>query len=104
MNLVYRGSKLQVYNGTAQQTGGGLLKKDIVRIKDAQGNVRYKSKQQQINGKKKNSPLRQQAKIMSKARKELIREGVIDDGDFVPIGGKTKKGKALKKRMNELSS
>jgi hypothetical protein len=104
MSIVYRGSKVQVYNGTAKQTGGGLVKADIIRIKDAQGNVRYKSKVQQKNGKKKNSPLRQQAKIMSIARKELIDEGIIDEGDFVPIGGTTKKGKALKRRMNELSS
>ena len=98
----YRGSKSQVYNGTAQQTGGGLLKKDIVRVKDKQGNIRYKSKKQQILGRKKNSPLKEYAKLMSRARNELIDEGVIDEGDFVPIGGKTKKGKLLKKRMNEL--
>ena len=102
--MSYRGSKSQVYNGTAQQTGGGLTKKDIVRIKDREGNIRYKSKVQQRNGKKANSPLRKLAKLMSRARKELIKEGTIDSSDFVPVGGKTKKGKALKKRMKELSS
>lgn len=100
--MEYRGSKAQVYNGTAKQTGGGLLKKDIVRIKDKNGNIRYKSKVQQRNGKK--SPLRKLAKVMSIARKQLIKEGIIDEGDFVPIGGKTKKGIALKRRMKELSS
>ena len=103
MSIPYRGSKIQVYNGTAKQTGGGLLKKDIVRITDRQGNIRYKSKVQQKNGKG-DTPLKQLSKLMVRARKELIDEGVIDSSDFVPIGGKTKKGKALKKRIAELSS
>jgi hypothetical protein len=42
------------------------------------------------------------ANAMKKARKELIEEGKIDKGDFVPVGGKTRKGKLLKKRMKEL--
>jgi len=39
---------------------------------------------------------------MKAARKELVKEGVIgDDAGFVPVGGKTKEGKALLKRTRE---
>jgi hypothetical protein len=39
---------------------------------------------------------------MKKARKELIKEKVIKEGDFVPVGGKTKQGKALLKRIRQI--
>jgi hypothetical protein len=42
------------------------------------------------------------ANAMKKARKELIAEGKIDKSDFVPVGGSTRKGKLLKKRMKEI--
>ena len=87
------GSKSQVYNKTAKKTKGGLTKKDIIRIDDGYGNIRYKSKKQQASGKKKNSFRGKWAKAMKKARKELKLEG------FVPVGGKTKDGKALLKRI-----
>ena len=96
------GSKSQVYHGSADETRGGLVKKDIVRLDDGYGNIRYKSKKQQKSGKKANSFRAKWAKAMKKARKELIGEGVINKGDFVPIGGKTKAGKALLKRIKEL--
>jgi hypothetical protein len=39
---------------------------------------------------------------MKAARKELVKEGTIDaDSGFVPVGGKTKEGKALLKRTRE---
>jgi len=39
---------------------------------------------------------------MKAARKELVKEGVIEkDAGFVPVGGKTKDGKALLKRTRE---
>ena len=41
------GSKVQVYRGLADITPGKLTKDDIVRIKDKNGIVRYKSKKQQ---------------------------------------------------------
>ena len=96
------GTKAQVYKGTADITKGGLKKKDIIRVKDASGRYRYKSKKQQKQGKKKNSFRSKWAKAMKKARKELLKEGVISKGDFVPVGGKTREGKALHKRIKEI--
>ena len=94
------GSKSKVYNGTAQQTKGGLTKKDIIKIKDKYGNVRYKSKEQQ---KKKTSSFRAKwAKAVKKARNELIKEGVFDKGQFIPVGGTSREGKALYKRVKEI--
>lgn len=46
MVTVY-GSKYQVYKGTADQTRGGLVKKDIVKVEDKWGTIRYRSKKQQ---------------------------------------------------------
>lgn len=96
------GSKVQVYNGTAEMTKGGLLKKDIKRVKDKYGNIRYKSKVQQQKGKRKRTFREKWAKAMKKARKQLEKEGVIEKGDFVPVGGTSKEGKALHKRIKEL--
>ncbi len=95
----YYGSKLQVYNGTAKYTKGGLVKKDIIRIKDSTGNYRYKSKKQQSSGKKKTTFRAKWSMAMKKARKELISEGIIDKSDFVPVGGSTAAGKQLLKRI-----
>lgn len=100
--MQYYGSKAEVYHGTAQRTKGDLVKKDIVRISDGYGNYRYKSKKQISSGKK--NPAREQwAKAMKSARAQLIKEGVIAKGDFVPVGGKTKQGKALLKRIRQLT-
>jgi len=97
------GSKAQVYHGTAQQTKGGLRKGDIKRVKDKYGNIRYKSKDQQSSGKKKNTFRAKWTKAMKRARKELIKEGVIaKDAGFVPVGGSTRQGKALLKRIREI--
>ena len=75
MAIVY-GSKSQVYHGSADETRGGLLKKDIIRLDDGYGNIRYKSKKQQKSGRSKNSFRAKWAKAMKKARKELEKEGV----------------------------
>jgi len=99
--MEYYGSKTQVYNGTAKMTKGGLTKKDIKKVKDKYGNIRYKSKRQQTSGNKKNNFRAKWANAMKLARKELIKERVIVSGEFVPIGGKTRKGKALLKRIRE---
>jgi hypothetical protein len=96
------GSKSQVYNGTAQKTKGGLTKKDITRVKDSSGNYRYKSKEQQKSGKKKNTFREKWSKAMKKARRQLIQEGVIKEGEFVPVGGSTRAGKALYSRIKKL--
>jgi hypothetical protein len=101
MAIIY-GSKSQVYHGTADETRGGLVKKDIVRLDDGYGNVRYKSKKQQKSGRSKNSFRAKWAKAMKKARKELEKEGAIPKGAFVPVGGKTKAGKALLKRIRSI--
>jgi hypothetical protein len=96
MGLIY-GSKAEVYHGNADCTRGSkLFKKDIVRINDGYGNFRYKSKKQQKAGHKQNSFRAKWAKAMKKARKELGLEG------FVPVGGKSKEGKALLKRIREI--
>lgn len=92
----YYGSKAEVFHGTARYTKGGLIKKDIKLIDDGYGNYRYKSKRQQAAGKKKNSFRAKWAKAMKKARKELDMEG------FVPVGGKTREGKALLKRIRQI--
>ena len=100
--MEYYGSKSQVYHGTAKQTKGGLTKSDIKRVKDKYGNIRYKSKDQQKSGKKKNTFRAKWAKAMKRARKELISERVIKEGKFVPIGGTTRAGKALLKRIRSI--
>ena len=94
--ISYYGSKAEVYHGTARYTKGGLEKKDLVKIDDGYGNERYKSKKQQKAGHKRGTFRDKWSKAMKKARKELDLEG------FVPVGGKTKEGKALLKRTREL--
>jgi hypothetical protein len=102
MGEKYYGSKAEVYHGTAKYTKGGLTKKDIKLVKDKYGNERYKSKKQQASGHKKGTFRDKWAKAMKAARKELVKEGVIEkDAGFVPVGGKTKDGKALLKRTRE---
>ena len=100
--MEYYGSKTQVYNGNAKITKGGLTKKDILKVKDSSGNVRYKSKLQQKSGKKKNTFREKWAKAVKKARSQLIKEGVFTKKDFIPVGGKTKEGKALYSRVKSL--
>ena len=101
MSTKYYGSKAEVYHGTAKFTKGGLVKSDIKLMDDGYGNYRYKSKKQQAAGRKKGTFRDKWSKAMKKARKELVKDGTIDDG-FVPVGGKTKDGKALLKRTREL--
>lgn len=67
------GSKYQVYKGIAEQTSGGLYKKDIIRIKK-DGVVRYKSKKQQQNGKKNNKKSQQARARWTKALKDAIKK------------------------------
>jgi hypothetical protein len=100
MTTPYYGSKAEVYHGNAQYTKGYLTKKDIVRVKDDYGNYRYKSKHQIKSGKK-NTFIVKWAKAVKKARKELEKEG-MDMSGFIPVGGKTRKGKALFKRTKEI--
>jgi hypothetical protein len=100
--IKYYGSKAEVYHGTAKYTKGGLSKTDIKQIDDGYGNYRYKSKKQLASGRKKGTFRDKWSKAMKSARKELVKEGVIDeDAGFVPVGGKTKDGKALLKRTRE---
>ena len=99
--MKYYGSKAEVFHGNAKYTKGGLTKKDIKLVKDKYGNERYKSKKQQAAGKKKGSFREKWSKAMKKARKELLSEGVFEKGDFVPVGGKSKEGKALLKRTRD---
>ena len=100
VDVKYYGSKAEVFHGNARYTKGGLTKSDIILKKDGYGNERYKSKKQQAAGHKKGTFRDKWAKAMKAARKELVKEKVIDTG-FVPVGGKTKDGKALLKRTRE---
>jgi hypothetical protein len=93
------GSKAEVYHGTKLYTNGGLRKEDIIRVSDGYGNYRYKSKKQ--NKKKTNSFISSWSKAVKRARKQLEKEG-MDLSGFVPVGGSTRKGKALLKRTREL--
>jgi hypothetical protein len=95
------GSKAEVYHGTKEYTNGGLRKKDIIRIKDKQGNYRYKSRKQLKKGKK-NSFIKKWSKAVKRARKELLKEGIIHKDDFVPVGGSTRQGKMLLKRTRAI--
>jgi oligoribonuclease NrnB/cAMP/cGMP phosphodiesterase (DHH superfamily) len=99
--MKYYGSKAEVYHGVAKFTKGELTKKDIIRVNDGYGNYRYKSKKQQTMGKKKNSFIKNWAKMVKKAKTQLKKEGMEISG-FVPVGGKSKEGKALLKRTKEL--
>jgi hypothetical protein len=100
--IKYYGSRAEVFHGTARYTKGGLEKKDLKLVKDKYGNERYKSKRQQAAGHKKGTFRDKWSKAMKAARKELVKEGVIEkDAGFVPVGGKTKDGKALLKRTRE---
>lgn len=99
--IKYYGSRAEVYHGNAQYTKGGLAKSDLKLVKDKYGNERYKSKKQQASGKKKGTFRDKWSKAMKAARKELTKEG-MDLTGFVPVGGKTKEGKALLKRTREL--
>jgi hypothetical protein len=98
----YYGSKAEVYHGTAKYTKGGLTKADIKLVDDGYGNERYKSKKQMASGRKKGTFRDKWSKAMKSARAQLIKEDVIESGEFVPLGGKTKEGKALLKRTREL--
>jgi hypothetical protein len=93
------GSYCQVWKGKAEMTREqGLTKKDIIRVKTSEGTYRYKSKEKH-NQTKKNP----RSKALVKARKELINEGILSSNDgFIPMGGKTEKGKLLLKRINEI--
>ena len=94
------GSKAEVYHGTKDYTNGGLRKKDIIRVKDSQGNYRYKSKRQRTSGRK-NKFIKKWSKAVKQAKKQLEREG-MDLSGFVPVGGKTKQGKALLKKTKQI--
>lgn len=67
------GSKYQVYHGIAEQTSGGLLKRDI--IKKTKGDVtRYKSKKQQANGKQSNKKSQKARAQWTRALKKAIKD------------------------------
>ena len=70
--MVIIGSYVQVYNGTAEQTSGGLIKSDIKKIKKSDGSFRYVSKLKHQAGKK-----NLWIKACKKARKELGLEGMF---------------------------
>lgn len=104
------GSKLEVWNGTAKKTSGGLLKKDLMRVKK-RGEFRIVSKRQHALGKRKTGPRAEWAKAIKEARKQLVKEKKIEKGEFVPIlkrvsskynQTQNKKGRELYRRAKEL--
>jgi len=107
------GSKLEVWNGTAEKTAygdKGLFKKDLKRIKRGD-QFRIVSKKQHMNMKKKTNPLLLWSKSVKKARKFLIKEGIMEEGEFVPILKSSSKkynksindkGKKLYKKSKEI--
>jgi hypothetical protein len=70
------GSKVQVYRGVARETAGGLVKKDILAIKQPNGTYRYVSKLKHRAGMK--NPW---IKAVAQARKKL--GGVTDKYDIL---------------------
>lgn len=106
------GTKAEVFHGTAQQTSGGLKKKDLARVKKS-GEYRIVSKKQQALGKRKTGPRAQWTKAVKEARKQLIKEKKIEKGEFIPIlkrvskkynKTQNKKGRELYRRAKELYS
>jgi hypothetical protein len=100
--MKYYGSKAEVFHGTAKLTKGGLSKSDIKLVKDRYGNERYKSKKQQASGKKKGTFRDKWTKAVKEARNELIKRKVLEKGEFIPVGGPTREGKALLERTREI--
>lgn len=84
------GSMCQVYRGNADRTEGGLTKKDIIRVKDSNGNYRYKSRKKRKSGKENPWIL-----SVKKARKQLGVNG------FVPMKKSSKLYKLAKKIYND---
>ena len=91
------GTKREVYLGIAHHTKGGLRKSQILRVKKRGQPVRYISKKKSRSSKKSTW-----AQAIKKARARLIRQGVLEKGEFVAIGGKTAKGKKLLKLAREI--
>ena len=73
------GSRAQVMNGTAHHTTGGLVKKDLKRNPKT-GEIVSKAK---AKDEKKNPWI----VAVGKARKELIKEGRLEKGEFHPVTG-----------------
>lgn len=73
------GSRAQVLNGTAHHTTGGLTKKDL-KMNPKTGEIVSKHK---AKSEKKNPWIQ----AVSKARKELIKEGTLEKGEFHPVTG-----------------
>jgi ribosomal protein L24E len=92
------GTKVQVYRGIAKQTTGGLMKKDITRVKDANGVVRYKSKKQQSLGKSKRQTARSKwTDAYKKATKLLKKEDPWYESNILMFKtGKTYSGHSTK--------
>jgi hypothetical protein len=106
------GSKSEVWNKTAKKTSGGLMKKDLARVKK-RGEYRIVSKKQQALGKLKTGPRAEWSKAVKEARKQLIKEKKIKKGEFIPILKKiskkynktqNKKGRDLYRLAKEIYS
>ena len=92
------GSKVQVWNGTAKHTSGGLTKKDLMRHKN-----RIVSKKKHAAGKK---AIKHLIKLGYKAKKGTFklfkkgkRGGFADDASGVPMGFEDMSGAAGFKNM-----
>mmetsp|Transcript_20145 Transcript_20145/g.36470 ORF Transcript_20145/g.36470 Transcript_20145/m.36470 type:complete len:94 (+) Transcript_20145:70-351(+) len=86
------GSKFSVFKGSKDKTIGGLTKSKLTKNKSG----KIVSKAQSANGKKAYKHIKKWADALKKARKDLGITG------FVPVGGKTKAGKDLYKKVKEI--
>ncbi|KAL9138958.1 Dinoflagellate/viral nucleoprotein (DVNP) [Amphidinium carterae] len=86
------GKKVAVFKGNREKTGGGLTKSKLKKNKDG----KIVSKAASANGKKYYKHIKKWADALKKARKDLGITG------FVPVGGKTKAGKDLLKKVKEI--
>ena len=101
IGLVVALCSFMLYNICGVTLREGLSKKGKTAPKKKIAPVKKLSKKQQAAGKKKGTFRDKWSKAVKTARKELTKEG-MDLRGFIPIGGKTKEGKALLKRTREI--
>lgn len=97
--MIEVGTKVQVFRGKARKTSGGLEKKDIVKVKVTIGGkkvLRYKSKKQSKNGKKKPPVKSQKARdnwtnALKEARKDMYKKYPKSKGKLVLVLNPKKK-------------
>jgi len=87
------GSRAQVYHGKAEQTSSGLRKKDLRRVK-VHGEYRIRTVEELKKRTKRSKGSKDWSKAVKNARSDLVKEGTIKKGEFVPL---------LKKKTSKLT-